>query len=196
MSSNYDNNIMNESMLEAYIVETKQQIENIEEALLQTEKLKYFEPQKIDEIFRSMHSIKGASAMMMYDNISTVAHKIEDLLYFIRENPNEEFDVEKLIDVIFEGVDFLSFELEKVKSKGEISDFPEDLVEDILVFLNELKTGNVKVQTSSDNLSNTYYHAKLKFLPDCEMENLRAFAMVHALTDISKQLDYTPKELA
>lgn len=196
MSSNYDNNIMNESMLEAYIVETKQQIENIEEALLQTEKLKYFEPQKIDEIFRSMHSIKGASAMMMYDNISTVAHKIEDLLYFIRENPNEEFDVEKLIDVIFEGVDFLSFELEKVKSKGEISDFPEDLVEDILVFLNELKTGNVKVKTSSDTLSNTYYHAKLKFLPDCEMENLRAFAMVHALTDISKQLDYTPKELA
>ncbi len=196
MISNYENDTMNESMVEAYIIETRQQIENIEEALLQTEKLKYFEPQKIDEIFRCMHSIKGASSMMMYDNIATVAHKVEDLFYFIRENPEEEYDVKRLIDVIFEGVDFLSFELDKVKERAEISEIPEELIEHIVVFLDELKSGKQKEKEPKKVSSNTYYHAKVKFLPDCEMENLRAFAMVHALGDISKQLKHIPEELA
>lgn len=196
MISNYENDTMNESMVEAYIIETRQQIENIEEALLQTEKLKYFEPQKIDEIFRCMHSIKGASSMMMYDNIANVAHKVEDLFYFIRENPDAEYDVESLIDVIFEGVDFLSFELDKVKERAEISEIPQELIEHIVVFLDELKSGKQKVKEPKKVSSNTYYHAKVKFLPDCEMENLRAFAMVHALGDISKQLKHIPEELA
>ena len=196
MISNYENDTMNESMVEAYIIETRQQIENIEEALLQTEKLKYFEPQKIDEIFRCMHSIKGASSMMMYDNIATVAHKVEDLFYFIRENPEEEYDVKRLIDVIFEGVDFLSFELDKVKERAEISEIPQELIEHIVDFLDELKGGKQKVKESKTLSSNTYYHAKVKFLPDCEMENLRAFAMVHALGDIAKQLKHIPEELA
>ena len=196
MISNYENDTMNESMVEAYIIETRQQIENIEEALLQSEKLQYFEPQRIDEIFRCMHSIKGASAMMMYDNIANVAHKVEDLLYFIRENPEAEFDVARLIDVIFEGVDFLSSELDKVRTRSQISDIPQNLIQHIVDFLEELKNGEKKVEEKKVSSVNNCYHVKMKFLPDCEMENLRAFAMVHALGDISIRMIHFPKELA
>ena len=40
----------------------------------------------INEIFRIMHTIKGSSAMMEFSTLATVAHRIEDSFFIIREN--------------------------------------------------------------------------------------------------------------
>jgi two-component system chemotaxis sensor kinase CheA len=66
-------------MLDVFIYETTQNIEQLETAILTSEKAGSFAPQAVNEIFRVMHTIKGSSAMMMYNNISSLSHAIEDL---------------------------------------------------------------------------------------------------------------------
>lgn len=75
-------NINREPMLEMFVFETNQLIEKLEEILLDSEKNESICTDDINEIFRIMHTIKGSSAMMMFDNISSLAHTVEDLFYF------------------------------------------------------------------------------------------------------------------
>ncbi len=42
------------------------------------------EPQKVDLVLRSAHSIKGGAAMMGFDILSRVAHRLEDFLKILR----------------------------------------------------------------------------------------------------------------
>ena len=42
------------------------------------------DPQKVDLVLRSAHSIKGGAAMMNYDVLSQVAHRLEDFLKILR----------------------------------------------------------------------------------------------------------------
>ncbi len=68
----------NESMLDMYLFETSPNIEQLEEIILSTEKENGYSQEAINEIFRLMHTIKGSSAMMLFINISTHSHSIED----------------------------------------------------------------------------------------------------------------------
>ena len=62
-----------DQMLEVYIFEENQLIDQLEEIMLETEKSSEFSKQQVNEIFRIMHTIKGSSAMMTYDNIAKLA---------------------------------------------------------------------------------------------------------------------------
>jgi len=78
-------NSTNEPILEMFLFETKQLLDQLEQIILAGEKSEAYSEQDINEIFRIMHTIKGSSAMMLYDNISNLAHSMEDLFYYIRE---------------------------------------------------------------------------------------------------------------
>ena len=64
-------NLSAEPMLEIYVFEADQLIEQLETILLKSEKSASFLDEDIDDIFRIMHTIKGSSAMMMYGNIAS-----------------------------------------------------------------------------------------------------------------------------
>ena len=55
-----------ESMLDTYLFETNSLLDNLDEMLMQDEKLGDFPPDDVNEIFRIMHTIKGSSAMMRF----------------------------------------------------------------------------------------------------------------------------------
>ena len=57
---------LNESMLDIFIFETSQLIEQLEELILSNEKESCYSECVINEVFRIMHTIKGSSAIMMY----------------------------------------------------------------------------------------------------------------------------------
>lgn len=73
------NSFIDEPMLEAYVYETSQIIENLETLLLESERENSFSEEGLNEIFRFMHTIKGSSAMMMFNGISVLAHRLEDI---------------------------------------------------------------------------------------------------------------------
>ncbi len=206
---NYSSN----SMLDVFIYETTQNIEQLEVAILASEKAGSFEPQAVNEIFRVMHTIKGSSTMMMYNNISSLSHAIEDLFYFIREEKPENIDCALLSDLVLEGVDFIKLEMEKVKNSDSLDGDPSDLIENIKDFLSSIKVGPKSTDTSKEtqkeveqqyysapdkkdkNAEQKCYEAVIYFEDGCEMENVRAFNIVHNLKDIVEDFSYCPEDI-
>ncbi|HHU18166.1 MAG TPA: hypothetical protein GXZ70_08175, partial [Clostridiales bacterium] len=106
---------VNDSMLEMYLFESTGLLEQLDDILLESEKEKHLSLDNVNEIFRIMHTIKGASAMMEFDTISHVSHKLEDLFYFIREEGIDNNSFQELFDLVLKVSDFLKSEVEKIQ---------------------------------------------------------------------------------
>lgn len=204
----------NEPMLDIYIYETTQNIGQLEQAVLESEKAGAFGPDAVNEIFRVMHTIKGSSAMMLYNNIAALAHAMEDLFYFIREEKPDELDCSLLSDLVLEGVDFIKLELEKVKNSDPPDADPSVLVENIQGFLYTIKgeeDAPAPKAAPSEPLAQQYYlsqdkagsaspgqktyEAVLYFEEGCEMENIRSYAVIHNLKDLTEDFYYIPADI-
>ena len=67
------------SIIEFFLVEAGEHLQNLNKGLLSLEK-DAADREMIDELFRAAHTLKGSAAMMGYPGISDVAHKAEDML--------------------------------------------------------------------------------------------------------------------
>lgn len=132
----------NDPMQEVFIFETSQQLEQMEQSVIKTEALGSYPSETINEIFRIMHTIKSSAAMMLINNMSVVAHTTEDMFYFIREEKPQTIDVSTLSDLVFEGIDFMKGELEKIKTGADADGNPEILIDRIKAHLKILKENN------------------------------------------------------
>lgn len=87
-----------------FVAETREHLVSLNQALLALEK-KPDESSQLDEIFRSMHTIKGMAASIGLDFIADLTHKGEDLLDRMRRRQTAAVSEE--IDLIFLVLDFL-----------------------------------------------------------------------------------------
>lgn len=131
----------NDTLLEAFLYETNQLLNELEEILLSTEEKKSLTEDNINEIFRIMHTIKGSAAMMTFDNISKTAHAVEDLFYFIRENKPQKYDFENICDVVLHSLDYIRLNITKVQSGEKLENDEDELLKEIGVALEVLKSG-------------------------------------------------------
>ena len=182
-----------EAMLDMYFYETNSLLDQLDEILLRTEQANAFESEDIKEIFRIMHTIKGSSAMMGFDNLSVLAHKAEDMFFVIRENPDVITDVSFVYDLVFQVSDSYKAQLEiiqnNVDGEYEALDFSELI--DKLLKARDALVGETKGQEpaaaaapapapaqsaaeaapAADNKTTV----RVFFEDGCQMENLRAF---------------------
>lgn len=203
----------NEPLMEIFLHETSQLIEKLEQSILEGEKDSSMSTELINEIFRIMHTVKGSAAMMMFHNIATLAHTMEDLFSFLRSYDQLKVNYLTLGDLVLEGIDYIKLELEKIKNGDQADGEIDKLVIDINIFLNNIKEVNEipHIQNSSemkitqeDLFSSIYikpeegyniYRVKIYFEDGCEMENIRAFGVIHNLKDISSELYYSPENI-
>ena len=75
-----------DGMLDVFLYESSQLMENLESIILEKQNEECFDDADINEIFRIMHTIKGSSGIMMFDNITKISHKLEDVFYYLRES--------------------------------------------------------------------------------------------------------------
>ena len=120
-----------DNMIVMYLFETNSLLEELDGILINSEISKEFTEEDINEIFRIMHTIKGSSAMMEFDSLMKISHKIEDLFFYIRENGMDKFDKGALFDLMFKSNDFLKAEVQKIENG-------EPLEEDVASFENEI----------------------------------------------------------
>ena len=132
----------NEPLLDMFLFETSQLLEQLEQSILSSEKESDFSEDAINEIFRIMHTIKGSAAMMLFDNIAKLAHSIEDLFFFIRKEKPTAVDTSALSDLVLEGVDFIKTEVEKIKDHSPADGIADDLVAEMKDYLAVLKQEN------------------------------------------------------
>ncbi len=135
-----------ESMLEMFNYEMNQLIESLETTVLEAED--GITTNHINEIFRIMHTIKGSAAMMLFNNIASVAHSVEDMFYYLRDNGVEDEHNSPIADLVFEGMDFIKQELEKIQSGEEADGEPQEIVEKLQKLLTVIK--NEEVETSAE----------------------------------------------
>ena len=106
-----------DSMLEVFIHETNEMLEQLDEILLDSERAKSITDENINSIFRITHTIKGSAAMMSFNTISSLAHTVEDIFYLLREDPSKLSIVfDSIFDLVFQASDFFKRELESLQS--------------------------------------------------------------------------------
>jgi two-component system chemotaxis sensor kinase CheA len=200
-------------MLEMFIFETNQFTEQLEQIILDSEKSCGFDTASINEIFRIMHTIKGSAAMMLYNNISGLAHSMEDLFYVLREEKPRNVNYSGISDIVLEGVDFIKNEIAKLESGKPSTGDALALVEVIEAFVTKIKSCNdiaeTPVNTAAEEqqkfyispqalpitTANNTYEAVITFDEGCEMENIRAFSVVHSLKEKNVVLEFEPPDI-
>lgn len=197
-----------DSMIDMYLFETTSLLEQLENIMLEAEKAKAFSSEDIDEIFRIMHTIKGSSAMMEFDSISKIAHRVEDLFFIFRQNNTTNSfseDMRKnLFNLILKANDFMSTEVGKIEANEPLTNNIDNFVIDINTLIEKLNaaTSDTTAPTQSaatDALHNVPqnevlvqsipsttapYIVKILFEDGCGMEHLRAFMVKTAIDEV------------
>ena len=199
------------AMLETFIYEMNQLLEQLENISIQAES--GYTIELINEIFRIMHTIKGSSAMMMYNGMSTATHAIEDLFFYLRENNPQLDDYTKITDLTLDVTDFVKGELENLEMGLQPIGEATELIASIKQYVEELKGTNIKAEPkpepqieeaksseatsffSKASANKKSYHAYAQFEPGCEMENVRAYGIIHNLSTQATDLTHIPEDL-
>ncbi len=180
-------------ILEMFLFESVQLIEQLEEQLLDIERNQHLTAAHVDAIFRIMHTIKGSSAMMEFDTLAKLAHALEDLFEKYRSQPDMGVNCGQLADLVLKAVDFCKGEIAKIERGEPLDGQPDDLITQIRTFYTDAVV--------TESLAGTWtqperYQARLWFEPGCAMENLRAFSAIHSLTPLTEELTYVPADIA
>ncbi len=199
-----------ENMLDMYLFETNTLIEQLDEILLNAEKAESFTDDDINEIFRIMHTIKGSSAMMQFSSLMNIAHRIEDLFFFIRENGIPEKHRLALFDLMFRSNDKLKSQISKIENDEPLNDNIDDFIQEVNTFL-EIFKGDIENQESdsessslpvsnenndTQNQSDSNKHSITIFFDEGSgMENLRAFMLITSIKECYSDFSYYPENV-
>ncbi|MFB0920124.1 MAG: chemotaxis protein CheA [Oscillospiraceae bacterium] len=194
-----------ESLMEAFIHETNEMLEQLDEILLESERAKSITDENINSIFRITHTIKGSAAMMSFNTISTLAHAVEDVFFILRENPTSlRLVFNSIFDLVFKASDFFKRELEKLQEReyieGDASEIITQLHSQAAIIkgkqisepTHETPAANI-VSDASETLSGDgAVTIQIFFENDCGMENVRAFMLLGQLGPYCDELTSVP----
>ncbi len=194
-----------DSMNEFYVQENMQLLEQLEEILLVGQSdTGELEQKEIEEIFRAMHTIKGASAMMGYENLTHLTHSVEDIFDAVRNGLKLSSDKwDELIDLVLNSIDFLKEEISKVQ-EGQTPDGDIDELRGIAKdLLKRAKEGDSSVESTestptneeTSNSSENYLYLNVRFSEGCAMESIRALGVVTSLNKVSTVAKIVPEDL-
>ena len=121
-----------QELLDGFLAETTELLEKLDDDLITLEKASD-DADLMNRIFRSIHTIKGASSFLGFDLLVKVAHKTEDVLNRLRKG--ELVVTPELMDVILEATDLVKLLVSDIKA-GEIQEREtEGTVNKLLPFL-------------------------------------------------------------
>ena len=200
-----------DDMLDSYLLENQQLLETLQQIVLEQKDEDCFDEEAIHQMFRIMHTIKGSSGFMMFDAITLVAHKLEDVFYVIRESHPKKVPHLELVEHILAVLDFFSVELEKIQS-GELADGrPDEILNRLDAFLEQLKAEveaekQQEIPTAGDSVqkfyiapvaakTNNYFRITLRYREGISLINRRAYKTALALEEIAEEVLYFPEDL-
>lgn len=105
-----------QELLEGFLTETTELLEKLDDDLVALEK-STDDADLLNSIFRSIHTVKGASSFLGFDLLVKVTHKTEDVLNRLRKG--ELLVTPEIMDVILEATDLVKVLVSDIKA-GEI----------------------------------------------------------------------------
>jgi len=116
--------IKKELFIEKYLEEIKENIGKLEQTVLELKK----DPQNeedLNSLLRVLHTIKGSSRMLKFNNVQNVAHELEEVFKGVKD---KRYDISrKLVSLVLCTVDYLRHAARKIKETGK-DDFHSELL--------------------------------------------------------------------
>ncbi|WP_297870345.1 chemotaxis protein CheA [uncultured Oscillibacter sp.] len=195
-----------------YIYETNTLLEQLENIVLDAEKGNTFSQENVNEIFRIMHTIKGSSAMMEFDSLAAVAHRIEDMFFIVRENTMDvvsEANRPAMFDLMFHAIDYFREEMEKVEAEQPLNKDVDSFLANINSLIAKIKgeeepepapappapaapppaAAPAPAQSTEGN-ADFPFELRVFFDDGCGMENLRAYMLLTAIQSFCSEADF------
>ena len=194
-----------ESMLDTFVFESTELLENLDEILMRTEDSE-LGADDIAEIFRVMHTIKGSSAMMGLKNMSELAHAVEDIYFVIRENPELECDRPQLYELSFTTSDYLKNEIENLEDESvPLTDFSEfiERLHGFAKYLTDLAKGEAAAPPSAGKAVEIFSPdepeelktVQITFSESCMMPSIRAMVLMNSVSAEAEVVSTIPADL-
>ena len=198
-------------MLDMYLFENSQLLEQLQDRVLKLKDAESFDDDSINEIFRAIHTIKGSSGVMMFDEITAVAHKLEDVFYYLRESKPSNVPHLELVELVLGVTDFISGEMDKLSEGAAADGDAHELIGKIDDYLRKIKESeNEAGKVIADNVYKEptqfyiaplassfthYYKVYITYKDSTEHVNIRAFKAVRALKDVAEDMLYYPEDI-
>jgi len=138
-------------IVQAFVYETEGMLEQMEQILLKCEDNDGFEDDDINEIFRIMHTIKGGAGMMWFNKLAELAHSLEDMFYFLREENPTISDISLVSDNVLAGIDFMKTYMDGIKANDYEQLEADDIVNDIHEAIETIKGEGTGVKKNNEN---------------------------------------------
>ncbi len=195
-----------ESMLDTFVFESTELLENLDEILMRTEDSE-LTADDIAEIFRVMHTIKGSSAMMGLKNMSELAHAVEDIYFVIRENPELECDRPQLYELSFTTSDYLKNEIENLEDDSvPLTDFSEfiERLHGFAKYLTDLSKGGAAeapaaaaegIEIFAPDEPEELKTVKITFQESCMMPSIRAMVLMNSIGAEAEVISTIPADI-
>lgn len=200
-----------QGMLDTYLFECEQLTEQMQQLALQQKDNTCFEKESIHEIFRSIHTIKGISAMMMYDEITKISHKLEDVLDYFREAENVQCKAADLAELILKVTGFINEEMGKIANGENVDGKSAEYVETLDKFLNAIRDEKQEKEITAEekteeqplqfyippktSRASNFYKIHLTFRKGLDLANVHAYKIVHSLKEIAEDMIYEPEDI-
>jgi chemotaxis protein histidine kinase CheA len=137
-----------QQIIHYFIEEAQEHLEVVEQGLLDLAEV-ISDAERVNEMFRAAHSVKGGAAMLGFESIQKTAHKLEDCFKILRDHP---VPIDRKLETLFlKGYDTLKALVEELANSPTLSLRPE-VVEQVISgsvanfvqleeYLNELLNG-------------------------------------------------------
>lgn len=151
-----------QELLDGFLTETTELLEKMDDDLVALEKTPD-DMELLNSIFRSIHTVKGASSFLGFELLVKVTHKTEDVLNRLRKS---ELDVSpEIMDVILEAVDLVKLLVNDIKN-GDIIDHDVDtVVSSLLPYLSDNISGPTVLHSPPTGVEDTADGCKDSSIP-------------------------------
>jgi len=165
----------------------------------------------IDEIFRSIHTLKGASASMGFMEMEKLCHTMEDVFQMIRSG--SAVITAELNNLLLACSDIIELMLDDVEGGGDSSSVnPDEQVTALKQWLSQntgkpieevakptvtpRKATAEKIIEIIDNTDRPRYSITIKVADDCAMKDIRALLAIGNLESLGTILSFNPSREA
>lgn len=200
-----------QGMLDIYLFECGQLLERLQEIVLEQKDEECFDEDGINEIFRAMHTIKGSSGIMMFDEITKISHRLEDVFFYLRESKPDNVPHIELVEHVLQVVDFISSELIKIENGDSADGKADDYLAALDQFLDKIKgTAKEKEKVIKKNVheepkqfyiapmatsASRFYKIYLTYKEGLDLANVHAYKTVYALKELAEDLLHFPEDI-
>jgi chemotaxis protein histidine kinase CheA len=117
-----------QQIIHYFIEEAQEHLAVVEQGLLDLAEV-ISDAERVNEMFRAAHSVKGGAAMLGFESIQKTAHKLEDCFKILRDHP---VPIDRKLETLFlKGYDTLKALVEELANSPNLSLRPE-VVEEIV----------------------------------------------------------------